>query len=269
MTRDPSRWWYALLPLPILIGVRSVFVGLMKLLLPTAGPTPAEALPVLLMGIGASLVGALVVVSVPLFTAGVLLDIRALRTRSSWTPHWGYGALGVLPVPGIFVEWFALVSIPAVIGYLELRRRSVGHPIGRGQPTDRGTTTAADQSSARTSPSRWWYGVVVPPVLELAGQFVVWTVRTTGLLRRGSDPLALLVPMALILVGVGFVPVFAISLYRDAKAVREVSGDTILDPRIWGVLGLGSLVGLVLFRITFMPVIALAYVLGRHLADGP
>lgn len=263
MTRDPSRWWFALVPFPILVGLRYGLLWLTTLLLPTAGPSRSEALPVLLSGVGASLVGALVVATAPLFVAGVVLDIRALRARSSWRPHWGYGTLGILPVLGIFVEWFALLSIPTAIGYLELRRRKIGHPLGHGD-ADVDTTTDTVRSSAH-SPSRWWYGVVIPPVLELSGGGVFWTVQTSGVLRQGSDPLTLLVPMAFILVAIGLVPLFAISLYLDAKTVS----DGTLDPQVWGLLGIGSIVGLVLFRLTFMPLVALAYVVRRRLANTP
>lgn len=268
MTRDPSRWWYMLVPFPILVGLRYALLWLTTQLLPVAGPSRSDALPVLLSGLGASLVGALVVATAPLFVAGIVLDIRALRARGSWRPHWGYGTLGIVPVLGIFVEWFALLSIPTAIGYLELRRRNIGHPLG--QPdADRDTTTDTVESSAHTHPSRWWYGVIIPPVLELTGAGVAWTVRTTGLLRQGSDPLTLLVPMALIVVAIGFVPLFAISLYLDAKTVSDASSDARLNPQVWGLLGIGSVVGLLLFRITFMPLIALAYIVRRQSANTP
>lgn len=269
MASDPSRWWVAMLPFPVLVALRYVLVWLTTLLLPSAGPTRAEALPVLLLGVGSSLVGALVVVTAPLFAAGVLLDVRTLRTRSSWRPHWGYGALGLFPVLGIFVEWVALLSIPAAIGYLELRRRSVGYPRGREQPPDAATRTGAVTSSAHASPSGWWYGVVIPPVLELAGAGLLWTVRTTGLLGQGSAPLTLLVPVALTLVAVGFVPLFAVSLYFDAKTVSDASSESGPAPRVWGLLGIGSLAGLLLFRITFMPIVAGSYVWRRRQARGP
>lgn len=266
MTRDPSRWWYALVPFPTLVGLRYGLVGLTAQLLSTAGPSRSAALPVLLSGAGASLVGALVVVTAPLFVVGIVLDIRALRARGSWRPHWGYGTLGVLPVLGIFVEWFALLSIPTVIGYLELRRRNIGHPLG---PAAADVDTPTVESTTQTYPSRWWYGVIVPPVLELTGWGIFWTLRTSGGLRQGSDPLTLLGPIALILVAIGVVPLFAISLYLDAKTVNEASSDSIPNPTIWGLVGVGSIVGLVLFRITFMPLITVAYVLRRRQATAP
>lgn len=269
MASDPSRWWFAIVPFPVLVGLRYVLVWLTTLLLPTAGPSRAEALPVLLLGVGGSLVGALVVVTAPLFGAGVLLDVRALRIRSSWRPHWGYGALGVFPILGIFVKWVALLSIPAAIGYLELRRRRIGYPRGRGQPPDVGTTTGVVTSSAQASQSEWWYGVVIPPVLELTGAGLLWTVRATGVLDQGSSPLTLLVPLALTVVAFGLVPLFVVSLYVDAKRVGDGSSGTGPGPRVWGLLGVGSLVGLVLFRITFMPIVALLYIWRRRPVTGP
>ena len=271
MARDPSRWWYLLVPFPVLVGARYLLAWLTGLLLPTAGPTPTEALPVLFLGLGASLVGALVVATAPLFAAGVILDVRALRTRSSWTPHWGYGTLGLLPVLGVVVEWVALVSIPATIGYLELRRRRIGYPLGRRRSTDGDTTLATVQSSIQPPSSLWWYGVLVPPVVELTGRFVFWAVRTAALLRQGSDPLTLLVPVALTLLAVGLIPLFAVSLYRNAKGEggSPAAGEPTLDPRVWGVLGLGSVVGLLIVRTTFMPIVALAYVLRHRVANSP
>lgn len=268
MAHDSSRWWYALVPFPILVGLHYGLLWLTKLLLPTAGPSRSEALPVLLSGLSTSLVGALVVATAPLFLAGVVLDVRALRARTPWRPHWGYGTLGVLPVLGIFFKWFALLSIPTTIGYLELRRRKIGQPLGQGE-AEMETTTDMVASSTQASPWRWWYGVVVPPVIELTGAGVFWFGRTTGVLRQGSDPLTLLVPIALIMVAIGLVPLFAVSLYLDTKTVSDASGETIPDPRVWGLLGIGSLIGLALFRLSFMPLIALAYVFRRRHAKGP
>lgn len=265
MSHNPSRWWYALVPFPVLVGIRYALLWLTSVLLPTAGPSRFEALPALLSGLGASLVGALVVATAPLFLAGLVLDIRALRARASWRPHWGYGTLGVVPIVGVFIEWVALLSIPTAIGYLELRRRKVGQRSGY-EAADMDPETASVESSAQAPRSRWLYGVILPPVLELTGVSVFWTVRTFGILRQGSDPLTLLVPIALVLVAIGFVPLFAISLYRDAKTVRDTSSTAIPYPHVWGFLGIGSLVGLVLFRITFTPLVALAYLLRRRQA---
>lgn len=267
MPSDPSRWWYALLPFPVLVGLRYVLDGLITLLLPTAGPSRSEALPVLLVGIAASLVGALVVVTAPLFVAGMLLDIRTLRDHSPWTPHWGYGVLGILPILGLLIDWLALVSIPVTVAYLGLRRYRVGYPLGSGRPADRAATTGSALLSDRPSISRWGYGVMLPPVLELAGGTVLWVVRATGLLRQGSDPLTLLVPVALILIALGLVPLFAVSLYYDAKAVRKASNDLTPNPLAWGLIGLGSLVGLALFRVTLMPFIALVYGIRYYITD--
>lgn len=263
MTPDPSRWWYALVPFPLLVGVRYGLTWLTTQLLPTVGPSRSDALPVLLTGVGASLVGALVIVTAPLFVAGLVLDIRALRARGSWRPHWGYVALGAVPVLGIVVEWVALLSIPTAIGYLERRRRATGHPFGHAA-ADMETTAAMAEATTQTSPSRWWYGVILPPALELTGAGVFSTLRASGVLRQGSDPLTLLVPLALVLIAIGFAPLFAISLYRDATAVRDASSDAILDPRLWGLLGIGSIVGLALFRISFMPFVAVAYLFRRR-----
>lgn len=272
MPRDPSRWWYALLPYPVLVGLRYALVWLTAVLLPTAGPSRAEAMPVLLAGLAASIVGALVTVTAPLFGAGLLLDVRALRTRSSWSPHWGYGAVGLLPVLGVFLEWLALVSVPVAVGYLALRRRRIGYPLGRGRPQNSstgGVTSSAGASRwAYGDTSRWFYGVVLPPVLELTGDGLRWGVTTTGVLQGGSDPLTLLVPVAVTLVAVGSVPLFAASLYLDATAVSGHASETTLDPRVWGLLGLGSLVGLALVQVTFMPVVALAYVVWRRSVGG-
>lgn len=263
MTRGPSRWWYALVPFPVLVSLRYGLGWLTKQLLPTAGPTLAEALPVLFSAVGASLVGVLVIATAPLFVAGLFLDIRALRDRGSWKPHWGYGIPGVVAGLGIVVEWLAILSIPTAIGYLAVRRRRTGQPFGNAG-SHMGTSSSTTVSAADSSPS-WWYGVVLPPVLELTGWALLWLVRTTGALRQGSEPLTLLGPMALVLTAVGLVPVFALSLYLDAKRV----GDTVPYPGVWGLLGVGSVLGLVLIHSTFMPVIAIAYVLVRRQAKTP
>ncbi len=269
MTQDPSRWWYALLPFPVLVGLRYGLVWLTMLVLPAAGPSRSEALPVLLLGLGASLVGALVVASAPLFIAGLILDVRTLRNHATWTPHWGIAALGILPLLGLVVKWTALVSIPAMIGYLGLRRSRTGYPFGQGQASDDETTTAIPQSSTQLPSSQWWFGVVIPPALELAGGLAVWIGRTTELISQGSEPLSLLLPVALILLAGGLVPVFALSLYLNAKTVSSRPDESRLDPRVWGLLGLGSLAGLVLFRVTLMPLIALVYLLQRRMTTGP
>lgn len=264
MAADPSRWWYALIPFPVMVLVRYALVGVITLLLPTAGPSRAEALPVLLLGLAASLAGALVIVTAPVFVAGLVLDIRALRTHSVWTPNWGYAALGLAAVVGLVINWVALLSIPAAAAYLGIRRREVGHPLGGGQPAS-GTPTSPDRQDvgapeSRWRPkSRWGYGVVVPPALELTGRGALWAVRTTGLLRQGSDPLTLLVPVAALLVAVGLVPVFAVSLYLDASAVGDASAEETPDPQVWGLLGIASLLSVPLFRLTLMPLVALAY----------
>lgn len=263
MRRDPSRWWYALVPFPVLVGLHYGLEGLTALLLPTAGPTRAEALPVLLAGVATSLIGAIVVVTAPLFLVGLVLDVRTLRARGTWSPHWGYVVLGVPPVVGVFVEWVALLSIPAAIGYLERRRRTTGHPFGSGK-ADTEVSTDATQPSGHAYRSRWWYGVVLPPLLELTGGGIVWIVRTMGLLRQGSDPLTLLVPIAIIGVAIGLIPIFAISLYLDAKTVSDGSSGGISNPQIWGLLGIGALLGLVLVRLSFMPLVAIAYLVRRR-----
>lgn len=256
MSRDPSRWWYALVPFPVLVGLRYALVWLTELALPTAGPTRSEALPVLLLGLAASLVGALVVIAAPLFLGGLLLDIRTLRTRSAWTPHWGYGLLGAIPVAGLVLVWPALLSIPAALTYLERRRRMVGHPFGDGRTAEPSSKATAD-ARARTTP--WVYGIVVPPALEVAGAVLAWGVLSTGLLQQGAAPLSLLVPIATSLVAVGLVPLFAVCLYLDATEVRDASEAATPRPLVWGLLGLGSLVGLAFFRVTLMPFVALVY----------
>lgn len=268
MTRDPSRWWYALLPFPMLVGLRYGLLWVTTMLLPTAGPSRSEALPVLLTGISAAFVGALVVVAAPLFLLGAILDVRALRTHSSWRAHWGYAALGMLPALGLFVEWVALVSIPSTLGYLALRRRRVGYPMGGGRSAEVDEMPQGIRPSAQTAASRWWYGVVVPPVLELTGRVVTWSVRQMAVLSPEGEPLALLVPMGLVLLPVGLTPVFAASLYFDAKRIRNGAGSVDLEPGVWGVLGLGSLFGLVFLRVSFMPMIALAYLLRRRPVGG-
>lgn len=267
MTNDPSRWWNALLPFPILVALRYVVVWLTTQLLPTAGPTRSEALPVLFLGLGGSLIGALVVATAPVFAVGLALDVRALRNHSSWTPHWGYGILGVVPVLGIFIESFALVSIPVAGGYLAIRRRRIGYPLEREPMAERDPKIATNRSRLHEPASRWFYGVVIPPLLEMAGWLVLWLVGTTGILREGSDPLTLLVPVALVLTAVGLVPLFAVSLYLDARAVNDAQGGPIVKPVVWGLVGLGSLVALVLFRAPFTPIIAIAYLVRRHLGQ--
>ncbi len=197
----------------------------------------------------------------------MVLDIRALRACSSWTPHWGYGLLGVLPVLGTVVKEVAVVSIPVAIGYLALRRRRVGAPFGSGVTVDTASPSATKASPIPTPTTRWWYGVVIPPVLEVTGLVGYQAFRTTGVLRQGSEPLTLLAPMAFIVIAIALVPLFAISLYKDAKALRGTSNGPSIDPRVWGAVGLVSLVGIVVVRISFMPIIAIAYLVRRRLAN--
>lgn len=265
MSGAPSRWWSALLPFSVLVGLRYVLVWLTELLLPTAGPTRAGALPVLLLGLAASLVGALVIATAPLFIGGLLLDIRTLRTNSSWTPHWGYGLLGLIPVVGLVVTWVALLSIPSTLAYLEHRRRKVGYPYGDGQPAEPSSPSDAIHLSAGPPTSRWVYGILVPPVLELTGKVLSWTVLWTGLLRQGSTPLSLLVPVGTILVAVGLIPLFAVCLYFDATVVRDAASEAMPTPLVWGLMGLGSSIGFVFLQISLMPLVALLYLVRTRL----
>ncbi|MFB6192263.1 MAG: hypothetical protein ABEI11_02950 [Haloarculaceae archaeon] len=259
MSRDASRWWYALLPFPAFVGLRSLFLALTGVLLPAAGPTRGEALPVLLAGIASTLVGGLVLAAAPAFVAGAVLDVRTLREQSRWTPSWAYAvALAAVPAAALAVERAGVLAIPATVAYLVVRRRRVGEPFGRSAPADAPASTPAEPTTGAPD-SPWWYGVVGPPALELTGSVVLWAGRVTGVLREGSDPLALLVPAAFVLLGVVLVPVFAVSLYLDARTVRDAPTGPQLDPHVWGLAGLGAVVGLLLVRVTFMLPIALAY----------
>jgi len=61
--------------------------------------------------------------------------------------------------------------------------------------------------------SNWWYGVAIPPVLELVGGGGILVAGRLGLIQDGANPLTILVPGFTLLAGLFLIPVFALCLF--------------------------------------------------------
>lgn len=124
--------------------------------------------------------------------------------------------------------------------------------------------------------SRWWYGVVATVALLLLGWIAWGGVRLTTATVPGTDPTQLVPRGAgtlIFLLGT-FVtvvatwvsaPIFAISLFMDARAVRRSDFDWQPNQYLYGSIGLihlGALFTVVVYAVT-MPA-ALFYLYRRH-----
>ncbi|WP_435078183.1 hypothetical protein [Halococcus sp. AFM35] len=124
--------------------------------------------------------------------------------------------------------------------------------------------------------SRWWYGIAATLVL-LVFVWVGWAgVRLTTTVVPGTDP-GQLVPhgiesLVFLLGTVVFVaatwasgPIFTISLFMDARRVRQSNLDWRPNQYLYGLVGLvhlGALFTVVVYAVT-MPA-ALFYLYRRH-----
>lgn len=81
--------------------------------------------------------------------------------------------------------------------------------------------------------SRWYYGVMGVMLFEVVGfgLIALASLGDTGLVSIGTGLFgAMLVVVSLLLL-----PLFAVCLYLDAKAVREANESWNPDPRVWAL----------------------------------
>lgn len=112
--------------------------------------------------------------------------------------------------------------------------------------------------------SHWWYGVAIPPALELVGGGGLIVAERLGLIQEGSNALALLVPGFTFLAGIFLIPAFSLCLFFDARAVTQSSTSWNPRPAFWGVGSLLiSLVGIVTLSYSLSVPIAIVYLYRR------
>jgi hypothetical protein len=124
--------------------------------------------------------------------------------------------------------------------------------------------------------SRWWYGIAATLVLLLL-VWVAWAgVRLTTAVVPGTDPSQLVphgIESLVFLLGTfvsvvatwASAPIFTISLFMDARRVRQSNLDWRPNQYLYGLVGLvhlGALFTVVVYAVT-MPV-ALFYLYRRH-----
>lgn len=112
--------------------------------------------------------------------------------------------------------------------------------------------------------SNWWYGVAIPPILELIGWAGLGVARPFGYIREGGSAFAILAPGLTLMAGLFLIPVFALCLFFDARAVERSAVAWNPSPILWGVGGLMvPLVGLVGFDQSLSVPIAALYLYRR------
>jgi hypothetical protein len=119
-------------------------------------------------------------------------------------------------------------------------------------------------STDETTHSRWWYGVVIPAVLVLLGSATARIGSVVGLFADGGGALALLFIVLTLLLGLLMTPVFAISLFLDARKIRSADVPWDPNPYVWGLAGVAPIVGLVFGTFSLMIPIALVYLYRRN-----
>ena len=108
--------------------------------------------------------------------------------------------------------------------------------------------------------SDWWVGVALPPLLEVVGLLALSLSDATG----GSVTALDVLPAAFYLLALVLIPVFALALYLDARAVARSTETWTPDPRLWGASGIvlpGA--GLALLDSPLLLFLASAYLLRR------
>ena len=107
--------------------------------------------------------------------------------------------------------------------------------------------------------SRWWYGVVVPATLVLLGSGTARIGSMVGLFGEGGSALGFLFVILTLLLGLLMMPVFAISLFLDARKICSADVPWTPNPYVWGLAGVAPIVGLVFGTFSLMIPIALVY----------
>ncbi|QCC46615.1 hypothetical protein [Halobellus limi] len=109
--------------------------------------------------------------------------------------------------------------------------------------------------------SDWWVGVALPPLLEVLG----WIGLELLFPESGGSPTAFdFVPAVFVLVSMLLIPVFAVSLFFDARAVGRSAESWSPNYRLWGVVGIVvPIAGLALVDSPLLLFVGSAYLLRR------
>ncbi|WP_144904424.1 hypothetical protein [Halobellus captivus] len=109
--------------------------------------------------------------------------------------------------------------------------------------------------------SDWWVGVALPPLLEIVG----WLGLELVDLDSGASPTALdFLPAVFVLLSMVLIPVFAVSLYFDARAVAASGESWSPNYRLWGAVGIAvPVAGFALVDSPLLVFVGSAYLLRR------
>ncbi|WP_336024389.1 hypothetical protein [Halobellus salinisoli] len=109
--------------------------------------------------------------------------------------------------------------------------------------------------------SDWWVGVALPPLLEIAGWIGIELVD----LESGASPTAFdFLPVVFVVVSMLLIPVFAVSLYFDARAVARSAESWSPNYRLWGLAGIAvPIAGFAVADLPLLLFVGSAYLLRR------
>lgn len=166
----------------------------------------------------------------------------------------------------LFLTYNHLLAFWAAIAYMfgkavTLLGIFIGHHYQMSGDHDPRTHSLA---GAKTYYSNWWYGIAIPPLLDLVGTGFIKLTQSAGLLREGASVLYVLIPFVTILLSTILIPVFAFSLFLDARKLAAADAPWNPNPYVWGGAGLLSLLGLVIGLNVFKLPIALIYLYYRN-----
>jgi len=114
-----------------------------------------------------------------------------------------------------------------------------------------------------SSVSGWWRGVLLGVVV----QAVFWIAFSLMGISDAETGLGAVSGMTAIFSLMGYFlisPIFALSLYKDAKAVEKSSHQWSPNPVFYAVMGLFTLAGVVMFELTTIPLVVGGYYLYKR-----
>lgn len=125
-----SRWWYGVAVMPLLVFISYVLIFVIR--------GTREAIPSSDVALIANVSSAftllfvffLNILLVLVFAVSLLMDIRTIRkSRSEWTPSWGYVGVGLLHLLNlVFPLLWVVVTAPGAVVYLYQRHKYIGAP---------------------------------------------------------------------------------------------------------------------------------------------
>lgn len=273
---DRSDWWYG-----VAVPVVCAIVGRSWMALIDAVEPSGQSTTVLLTAAPA-FATFIAVGLTPVFVYSMYKDVRALRSASvPWTPNlvlWAGGSLSILAggiaytvtIGDLFP--FDLLFAPLGLAYLYNRRtRAIEIPTYAEDESDttvedvkQSDAESGDKAESASIDSKWWYGVAAPVVLFLLGLAIslgsLFLIPASSQLPTGSGGsvntfMTLSLGGILIAIVLMFflVPIYALSLYKDAKAV-EASDEEWSPSRFY--LGAAGIHLLGLFP-PFVPLVSL------------